>query len=140
MRSIELETLAAVRALAEAEAGSLPRGEFVGFSGELGTGKTTLIQELVRALGFHGEVLSPTYTLEHIYELSDGTQIHHWDLYRLKPDFEWQALEELCGSPDQIILIEWPERVPEIDSRVLTRFALAHSGAGRRLTITRKSV
>src|SRR5215475_14558807 len=108
MNSVKVESLEQLRSYAEALAPLLPLGSFIGFSGELGTGKTALIREIARALGFPGEVTSPTYGLEHIYPLPDGLKIHHWDLYRLQDGAHSEPLEELLGRKDALILIEWP--------------------------------
>ena len=53
--------------------------------GDLGTGKTTLVREVLRALGVEGVVASPSFTLAQSYEGADGLRLHHLDLYRLSP-------------------------------------------------------
>jgi tRNA threonylcarbamoyladenosine biosynthesis protein TsaE len=83
----------------------------VGLSGELGTGKTTLVQAICRGLGARGLVTSPTYALVHEYHTSDGRPVYHVDCYRLRAAADAQDL----GFDDMvrdraIVLIEWPER------------------------------
>ena len=51
--------------------------------GELGTGKTTLVRDVLRALGVEGVVASPSFTLAQSYEGAGGLRLHHLDLYRL---------------------------------------------------------
>jgi len=87
---------------------SLPRGVIIGLTGTLGAGKTALVQALCRALGYTAEVLSPTYTLEHIYELPSGEVVYHWDLYRAADEM---ALLERIGDRKALILVEWPEKL-----------------------------
>lgn len=105
---------------ASALASRVRAGETLGLSGPLGSGKTTLIRYLVAALGCTDPVSSPSYVLQHIYELPESAptairRIEHWDLYRLHA-----TPEELLDPPDDITLriIEWPERAPELSAYV----------------------
>ncbi len=82
----------------------------VGFSGELGTGKTTLVQAICRGLGARALATSPTYALVHHYD-AGPTPVYHVDCYRLRHPDEARDL----GFDDMvregaIVLIEWPER------------------------------
>ncbi len=83
----------------------------IGFSGELGTGKTTLVQAICRGLGARVLATSPTYALVHQHETPDGRRVYHVDCYRLRSPAEARDL----GFDDivregAIVLIEWPER------------------------------
>ena len=82
----------------------------IGLSGELGTGKTTLVQAICRGLGARAPATSPTYALVHHYE-AGTTPVYHVDCYRLRHPDEARDL----GFDDMvrqgaIVLIEWPER------------------------------
>ena len=82
----------------------------IGLSGELGTGKTTLVQAICRGLGATARATSPTYALVHHYD-AGPTPVYHVDCYRLRHPDEARDL----GFDDMIheraiILIEWPER------------------------------
>ena len=72
----------------------------------------------LRVLGHDGVVPSPTYTLVEPYEV-DGLKIWHVDLYRLQDPLELEALgvRELLDG-DAVMLVEWPERWPEIEAQV----------------------
>lgn len=89
--------------------------------GEMGSGKTTLIQNICKLIGVEGEVTSPTYSLSQTYKVKKGglagnanyTNVGHLDLHRLntieESDMGW-IIEEL-EKPDHIIFVEWPEKL-----------------------------
>jgi len=83
----------------------------IGLSGELGTGKTTLVQAICRGLGARGPATSPTYALVHQYPTLDTRLVYHVDCYRLRSPAEAQDLgfEDMVRD-GAIVLIEWPER------------------------------
>jgi tRNA threonylcarbamoyladenosine biosynthesis protein TsaE len=98
-------------ALGEQWAKELQPGWVVGFSGDLGTGKTQLIKGIARGLDFHGKVQSPTFAL--VNEYSGGRiPIFHLDLYRLetREQIIGAGLEEFFYRPKGVALIEWIER------------------------------
>lgn len=81
------------------------------FYGEIGAGKTTLIQTLCRLLEVEDYVTSPTFALVNVYESPEGP-VYHLDLYRLKTLEE--ALDigvEEYFAGDAYCFIEWPELV-----------------------------
>ena len=78
--------------------------------GELGAGKTLWAKGIVAARGGDPhKVVSPTYTLLHIYSLS-AEEILHLDLYRLSSPQDLLSLDLEPPEPHQIWLVEWPER------------------------------
>ena len=82
----------------------------IGLSGDLGTGKTTLVQAICRGLRATARATSPTYALVHHYD-AESAPVYHVDCYRLRHPDEARDL----GFDDMvreraIILIEWPER------------------------------
>ncbi|MDX2004977.1 MAG: tRNA (adenosine(37)-N6)-threonylcarbamoyltransferase complex ATPase subunit type 1 TsaE [Meiothermus sp.] len=110
-----LQSLADTQAFAESLARRLPDGALVLLNGPLGAGKTTLVQFLAKALGFTGEVTSPTYTLIHEYPTPQGL-IVHIDAYRMADQEELYHLGLEDYLPEaRLILIEWgkPEVFPE---------------------------
>ena len=84
----------------------------IGLSGELGAGKTTLVQAICRGLGARARATSPTYALVHHYEAPPGaTPVYHVDCYRLRrPDDARDLGFDDMIREGAIILIEWPER------------------------------
>lgn len=82
----------------------------VAISGELGAGKTTLVQAICRGAGVSEPVTSPTFALVHRY---DGAcyVVYHLDLYRLEKPEELTNLGwDDIASSHSIVLVEWPER------------------------------
>ena len=85
------------------------------FHGDMGTGKTTLIQQLVNELGGDAkQVSSPTFSLVNEYEVKNGL-VYHFDFYRI--DNEEEAYD--IGIEDYLdsghwIFIEWPNKIEKI--------------------------
>ncbi len=91
----------------------------VGLQGDLGAGKTTFVKSVAGTLGVEGAVTSPTFVIEKIYKLPEGgkfSRLVHIDAYRLENGKELLPLgwEEISSDPQNLILIEWPERVANI--------------------------
>jgi tRNA threonylcarbamoyladenosine biosynthesis protein TsaE len=119
----EAETAALARALA---ACARP-GDVIALAGNLGAGKTSFARAFVRA--FHGdeeeEVPSPTFTLVQTYPGPRG-ELWHVDAYRLKDPDEILELGLDDAFPDDILLIEWPDRLgPHLPRRRL-EITLSH--------------
>lgn len=102
------------------------------FSGDLGSGKTTLIQHICRSLGVEEEVNSPSFGLVNEYDSPEG-RICHFDLYRLRSVEEAMDIgfTEYIDSGD-ICLIEWPEIARDLLPDECLSVHLAHSGDGKR--------
>jgi len=81
------------------------------FNGQMGSGKTTFIQALIKNFGYQKEASSPTFSLVNEYQTSNKT-IYHFDLYRVKDLHEALDLgfEEYIDS-GHLCLIEWPEKI-----------------------------
>lgn len=108
------------------------RGAFViALHGDLGAGKTTLTQTLARELGVKETVISPTFVIMKRYPITHShyKNLIHIDAYRLKNESELQKLgwEEILGSKENLIVIEWPERVPALIPENSVRIELEHS-------------
>ena len=131
----DLDTQDQTEAHAAAMARALDAPCVFALRGPLGAGKTTWVRAFLRALGHDGVVPSPTYTLVEPYEMG-GMKVWHVDLYRLQDPLELEALgvRELLDG-DAVMLVEWPERWPEIDARSDVRLHLRHgdSESARRL-------
>jgi tRNA threonylcarbamoyladenosine biosynthesis protein TsaE len=108
----------------------------LGLQGDLGSGKTTWARAMLRGLGYSGRVPSPTYTLLEQYACGDLSVVH-LDLYRLRGDQELEnlGLRDWLAEPVRWIVVEWPERAPELAARcdLTLEFAITPSG-GRRVS------
>jgi tRNA threonylcarbamoyladenosine biosynthesis protein TsaE len=115
-------------------AGELVPGDVVTVSGELGSGKTTLIRGACRALGVEAPVTSPTYTIGHLYDAP--VPVAHLDLYRLSgagPD-DWGDLEAYFDGT--IAFVEWPEHAAGLLREVRIAVRMEHvDESHRRITI-----
>jgi tRNA threonylcarbamoyl adenosine modification protein YjeE len=107
-----LPDLGATTRLGTAIAGGLGCGDAVALWGDLGAGKTTLARAILRALGVREDVPSPTFTLVQSYPTLPP--VSHYDLYRLKNAREMQELGFEDALAEGAVLVEWPERAPEV--------------------------
>ena len=100
----------ATKAIGAAVAGLLEPGDVVGLAGDLGAGKTRLVQGAADALGTDGPVLSPTFML--VREYDGDPPVHHVDAYRLSGPLELEdlGLEDVL-STDAVVFVEWADRV-----------------------------
>jgi tRNA threonylcarbamoyladenosine biosynthesis protein TsaE len=123
--------------LGETLAGSLVPGDIVLLQGDLGAGKTALARAVIRALVADPmlEVPSPSFALVQPYAGPRGP-ILHADLYRLAAAGEIAELG-LFDDPAAIVLVEWPERAPELfdDATVIVHLSVPPGGAGRDVVI-----
>src|SRR5437762_13956816 len=112
-RSMYLPDAGSTVAAGEGLAPGLRGGMIVTLSGELGSGKTTLVRGMLRELGWSGPVKGPSYGMVEHYDFS-SLYFYHFDFYRFEASQEWDSggLAE-CVRPDSVAVIEWPERVSE---------------------------
>ena len=102
-------------------------------NGDLGTGKTTLVKEIIFALGIKEKVKSPTFTIIEPYELNDKN-IYHIDLYRINDPSELEiiGLREYLNESEAIIFIEWPEKSFGFLKKFDLKISLKHSSEKER--------
>ena len=83
--------------------------------GNLGTGKTTLVREILKAMGWQGAVKSPTFSILEEYQIANK-DVFHFDLYRLdsQNDFEMLGIEINANSRG-IFFIEWPHKISKFN-------------------------
>lgn len=113
----------------------------VALSGELGAGKTSLTQEIARQFGIKENVNSPTYVIMKKYKIPLSTYgfrlLIHIDAYRLESEQELEKLgwQEIIAEPENLILIEWPERVKKLIPKDAVRISLEHRDRSRSIRI-----
>jgi tRNA threonylcarbamoyladenosine biosynthesis protein TsaE len=129
----------ATTALGSRLAEALQPGDLVLLAGGLGAGKTTLARAIIRALmkDIALEVPSPSFALVQPYE-ANRQVILHADLYRLAAAREIDELG-LFDREDAIVLVEWPERAPDLVSRatIAVTLNIPEGGDGRIAEIDR---
>jgi tRNA threonylcarbamoyladenosine biosynthesis protein TsaE len=135
---IETETADETRQVGEALASMLQPRDTVVLTGDLGAGKTTLVQGIGRGLGVEDHVASPTFTL--VREYTGRLDIAHVDVYRLErmQDVLELALDEL-GGPERVLLIEWGDAVSDLlpEDRLRVELTTERSDAEtRRIVMT----
>ena len=130
----------ATAALGARLAGELAPGGLVLLEGGLGAGKTALARALIRTLmsDLQLDVPSPSFALVQPYETPGGVPILHADLYRLTSPREIDELG-LFDRPEAIVVVEWPQRAPELLSRDgwLVTLSIPADGHGRVAEIVR---
>ena len=124
IHTLTASSLEEMQLVANALLEHFPEGGHFAVYGEMGAGKTTLIQCICKSMGlpFAG---SPTFSLVNEYRLDDGRKLYHFDLYRLNGIEELNAIgfQEYLDSGD-FVFIEWPqiaaEYIPEMSRLTIT--------------------
>ncbi len=129
--------------IAENFAKKLKGGDIVALYGELGSGKTTFVQGLAKGLGIKKRIISPTFIIVRSYKIEFKSQsvrqaqdknsrvnpfdklrtriqeskvFNHIDLYRIEgtKDIEGLGLDEIINDPQNIVAIEWAEKLEKL--------------------------
>jgi tRNA threonylcarbamoyladenosine biosynthesis protein TsaE len=90
---------------------SLAPGSIVALIGELGSGKTTLVQGIGKGLGISSLIKSPSFVI--IHEYAGSVPLYHFDLYRIAHKEEVVSLgyEDYFYQKKGIVVIEWAEKI-----------------------------
>lgn len=89
----------------------LKRGDIICLEGNLGSGKTTLVQGIGQGWGTLDSVTSPTYVIVNEYRRPDQERLFHLDAYRLENALEAEYLDLDRMLAEGPIVIEWAERI-----------------------------
>ena len=116
------------------------KASIIFLEGDLGTGKTTLVKEILKSLGLSEPVTSPTFTIIEPYLIKDK-KIYHIDLYRIesRKELEVLGIEEYSAENDCLIFIEWPEKAEGFFSEYNLKIRLSHINELSRELIIEKS-
>jgi len=114
----------------------------IALEGELGSGKTTFIKGFSKALGVREKILSPTFVLIHKHKVNTEYKIknikyktlYHIDAYRLKSgkDLLKLGVREIFANPENIVSIEWANRVKRIIPKTAIWIRFDHLGKNKR--------
>lgn len=102
----------------------------LGLSGDLGAGKTTLVQAIAQELGVTNPVVSPTFVIAKFYETGHHSfkTLVHIDAYRIENTKELEVLgwSNLCKQPNNLIIVEWAERIKKLLPENTLSIAIDH--------------
>jgi tRNA threonylcarbamoyladenosine biosynthesis protein TsaE len=89
----------------------LQPGDVVCLEGELGSGKTTLVQGICSGWGSLDQASSPTFVLVNVYRRPPGQHLYHLDAYRLSGSVEADDLDVDAMIEDGPVVVEWADRI-----------------------------
>jgi tRNA threonylcarbamoyladenosine biosynthesis protein TsaE len=89
----------------------LQKGDILCLVGDLGSGKTTLVQGLAAGWGSLDRVTSPTFVLVNVYRHPDGQQLYHLDAFRLNSAVQAEELDIHAMLEAGPLVVEWAERI-----------------------------
>ena len=92
----------------------LDKTDIVCLSGDLGAGKTTLVQGIAKGWGSLDSVSSPTFILVNVYRRPDKSTLSHLDAYRMQSALEAEDLDLDPMIDNGPVVIEWPERIEAV--------------------------
>ena len=107
----------------------------VALEGELGAGKTALVQGIAETLGVRERPRSPTFNLAKEYGIPDTPyRLWHMDCYRLSGHTDLASLDiaRIWADPTALVLVEWAQRVQEVLPRDHVTIHMTHEGGDKR--------
>ena len=105
---VRTETADETRAVGASLAHLLKAGDMVILVGDLGAGKTTLVQGFGAALGVRGRVTSPTYIVSRVHRSQEaGPALIHVDAYRVEDDLDMETVDLEASLEDSVTVVEW---------------------------------
>lgn len=132
MRIVNISSLSKTKAFAHTLYQTYGRTVYA-LSGDLGAGKTTLVQYLCALDGVTDDVVSPSYGIINTYDGINGV-VYHLDLYRLDDEEEAIAIgiEDVLFS-NVLVMIEWADKFPELLPCSYIKVELEYQRDGERI-------
>jgi tRNA threonylcarbamoyladenosine biosynthesis protein TsaE len=107
-----------LKTVASAQGSGEPKAVVLGLQGNLGGGKTTFLQGFAKGLGIKEKILSPTFVVLKYFKITKSKfkKFYHIDCYRLKNENDILELgfEGIISNPENIVAIEWPEKIKKV--------------------------
>lgn len=115
----------------------------VGFTGELGAGKTTFIKSFIRALGVKKKITSPTFLISRRFNLPRGSMyknVFHIDAYRISNNSGLSeiGIENIINNQGNMVLVEWADRMKHVlpKDMIWVKFKHGKGESQRHITIS----
>lgn len=108
----------------------------IALTGELGAGKTVFVQGFAKGLGIKEKIISPTFVLIRQHQIPKlNKTLFHIDLCRLEnlKDLKQLGLEEILFNPNNIVLIEWAEKLEKLLPKNATKINIERLKENKRL-------
>ena len=107
-------------------ASKLKKGMVVVLTGDLGSGKTKLVEGILTYFNLENEISSPTFTIVNEYHTSD-LNIYHFDVYRLEDSDEFLAIGGEEYFDKGACLIEWGEQIEDVLPKDFIRISFSRN-------------
>lgn len=133
MSTIYINNISEIQESAKDFLSHFPKPSVIAFFGEMGAGKTTFIKAICQELGVIDTVNSPTFAIINEYEVEQGKNLYHFDLYRMEKPEEVVDIgfEDYLYSGNWCF-IEWPEIAESYFPENLVRVKIEEIENGRR--------
>lgn len=136
MKTYYTDSAEQTKKVAEGIAEKLNGGEVIAMKGDLGAGKTCFVSGLAAALGFSGEVTSPTFAIINEY-LGGRLNVYHFDMYRVT---SWEDLYSTGYfeylEAGGVVAVEWSENIEAaLPEEYITVEILKNADGGREINV-----
>lgn len=126
--NVRIQTDDDMRALGHTIADTLHGGECIELIGDVGAGKTTLVQGIGEGLQADDDIQSPSFTISREYNCRDGIRLAHYDFYRLHDaGVMTYELAESLQDKTVITIVEWASTIDAVLPDAAIRVAIAMS-------------
>lgn len=133
---IKVENLQALEASAKLFVNGMGNNRSFAFYGEMGAGKTTFINALMKELGIEGNSSSPTFSIVNEYLSPTYGSVFHFDFYRLKDEHEALdiGVEDILYD-NNYCFMEWPERIENLLPENTVKVTIEATNDGRLINV-----